>query len=45
MVNGRHVPMGRGDAVGFTARTPHSVEPVTSGMIRVVWIAFGEVAR
>jgi len=39
----RHAP-DAGACVGFTARTPHEVEPVTWGERRV-WITFGEVAR
>lgn len=43
-VNGEHVPAAVGDAVAFTARTPHSVATVTSGL-RAAWLGFGEVVR
>jgi hypothetical protein len=39
-------PMGlrRGDMIGFTSRTPHSVTPIVAGR-RLVLIAFGEWRR
>lgn len=44
IVNGKHVDAPEGTLVAFTAATPHEVTPITRGE-RLVWIAFGEIAR
>lgn len=44
IVNGKAVPLARGQVAGFTAVTPHLVTPLTAGR-RAILVGFGEVAR
>jgi hypothetical protein len=43
-IDGQVIELHSGDLVGFTARTPHGVRPITRGR-RLVLVAFGEYRR